>query len=71
MPRPHVPTADDVLADPAASTWLKNALSTALQRDPVNAANDAALLCFLLDKRADDALASARAAQLATAPARG
>ena len=46
-----VPTIADVLADPAASFWLKNALKTALARDPVDAANDAEMLLKLLDAR--------------------
>jgi hypothetical protein len=34
-------TADEVLADPAASDWLKRSLLSALKRDPVAAVNDA------------------------------
>ena len=66
MPRAHVPTIDEVLADPAASHWMKDALRSALARDPVDVANDAAFLCALLDKRADAAMEAGRAA--ATAP---
>ena len=33
------PTIPEVLADPAASYWLKDALRSALKRDPVDAAN--------------------------------
>jgi hypothetical protein len=40
-----------VLADPAASYWLKFALRSALERDPVDAANDAEVLACLLEKR--------------------
>ena len=43
MPRAHVPTIAEVLADPAASHWMKDALRSALTRDPVDVANDAAL----------------------------
>ena len=32
---------EQVLGDPAASFWLKDALRSALDRDPVDAANDA------------------------------
>ncbi len=32
---------DLILNDPAASYWLKDALGSALKRDPVDAANDA------------------------------
>ena len=45
------PTIEGVLADPAASVWLKNALRSALERDPVDAANDAEMLLRLLDDR--------------------
>ena len=45
-----------VLADPAASQWLKTALRRALTRDPVDAANDAETLAALLCDRADRAL---------------
>jgi hypothetical protein len=41
---------EQVLADPAASFWLKGALSSALDRDPVDAANDAEVLAQLLDR---------------------
>lgn len=68
MPRTHVPTIDEVLADPAASHWMKDALRSALTRDPVDVANDAAFLCALLDKRADAAMEAGRAAVAATAP---
>jgi hypothetical protein len=46
-----LPSIDDVLRDPAASFWLKTALRTALERDPVDAANDAEMLLRLLDAR--------------------
>jgi len=43
------PTIDEILADPAASVWLKAALRSALSRDPVDAANDADVLARLLN----------------------
>lgn len=46
----------DVLNDPAASTWLKDALRGALRRDPVDAANDSAFLAELLDTQAQAAV---------------
>ena len=46
---PATPTIAHVLSDPSASFWLKNALRTALTRDPVDAANDAEVLFRLLD----------------------
>lgn len=46
-----LPPISEILADPAASSWLKNALREALSRDPVDAANDAEVLAKLLDRR--------------------
>ncbi len=42
---------EDTLRDPAASFWLKDALRSALSRDPVDAANDAEVLARLLEQR--------------------
>jgi hypothetical protein len=47
---------EQVLADPAASFWLKEALSSALDRDPVDAANDAEVLAQILDRRCQEIL---------------
>jgi hypothetical protein len=47
----ELPQIDEVLRDPAASFWLKDALRSALERDPVDAANDARVLARLLDRR--------------------
>jgi hypothetical protein len=46
-----LPTIDEILADPAASFWLKAALRSALSRDPVDAANDADVLAHVLELR--------------------
>lgn len=46
-----LPEIQEVLQDPAASLWLKQALSSALLRDPVDAINDAEVLVRLLDER--------------------
>jgi hypothetical protein len=43
--------ADEVLADPAASTWLKCALRDSLERDPVDALNDVLALAGILEER--------------------
>ena len=45
-----------VLTDPAASFWLKECLRSALDRDPVDAANDADVLAKLLDRRCQEIL---------------
>lgn len=45
-----LPSIEQILADPAASGWLKAALHTALSRDPVDAANDAEVLARVLDR---------------------
>ena len=61
MNRAPVPTIEEVLADPAASCWMKAALRSALDRDPVDAANDADCLSSLLEARANAALFGAAA----------
>ena len=48
-----LPGIDAMLADPAASYWLKTALRSALCRDPVDAANDSEILARLLKDRCD------------------
>lgn len=47
----ELPTIEEVLRDRSASAWLKAALRSALERDPVDAANDAEVLARLLDRR--------------------
>lgn len=54
MQNPGKLTIEDVLRDFAASQWLKTALRTALDRDPVDAANDAEVLARLLTERCFD-----------------
>ena len=44
-------TAEEVIRDAAASDWLKAALRTALERDPVDALNDALALAAALEGR--------------------
>jgi hypothetical protein len=41
---------DEILADPAASFWLKEALLAAIKRDPVDALHDAECLFGILDE---------------------
>lgn len=50
------PTLEDLLDDPTMSYPLKAVLLVWLGRDPVDAANDAALLCAYMDQRATAAL---------------
>lgn len=57
--QPSAPDVDEILASPSASFWLKDALRSALQRDPVDAANDAELLASILAKRSAAALSRA------------
>ena len=47
----ELPSAEELLKDPATSFWLRNALIAALSRDPVDAANDAEILARVLDRR--------------------
>jgi hypothetical protein len=44
-------SAQRVFEDPAASDWLKEALRTACERDPVDALNDALALAEVLEER--------------------
>ena len=44
-------TADEVLADPAASDWLKRSLLSALKRGPVDAVSDAEASLPVLRRR--------------------
>jgi hypothetical protein len=49
--QPELPSVDELLRDPSTSFWLRNALRSALQRDPVDAANDADMLARVLDQK--------------------
>ena len=51
-----LPDIDEILADRAASSWLKAALRAALSRDPVDAANDSEGLARVLEQRCRAAL---------------
>ena len=51
----------ELLKDPALSHWLRVAMLSALERDPVDAANDAGLLALVLDRRAGEIAALALA----------
>jgi hypothetical protein len=44
-------TLKDILADPSISHWLKDAIRTAYERDPVEAMRDAQKLLKLLGDR--------------------
>lgn len=44
---------NELFADPSVSNWLKEALHTALVRDPVDALSDAELLCGVLQHQLD------------------
>ncbi|CAM2158481.1 protein of unknown function (plasmid) [Pararobbsia alpina] len=59
--QPSFVTVDQVLADRSASSWLKRAVIDLLQRDPVDAANDAEVLSALMAHRADELLSRADA----------
>ena len=51
-----MPDIQAILEDPAASDWLKVALTEAIERDPVDALNDALLLAQTLDDRLRETL---------------
>ena len=46
----------ETLDSPCTSTWLKDALRSALRRDCVDASHDAEVLAMLLSARADEML---------------
>jgi hypothetical protein len=46
-----LPSLEKILEDPAASSWLKSALKDAIDRDPIDALNDALVLAATLEDR--------------------
>ena len=50
-PEVETPNAEALLGDPTTSYWLKSALKSALERDPVDALNDSLQLADILDTR--------------------
>ena len=48
------PSITRVLGDPKTSHWLKQSLKLALAREPLTAAEDAAMLSQLLDQRCNE-----------------
>ena len=50
-----LPTISEVLNDPCASSWIKNAIKSAMSRDAVDALNDAEFLVALLAQGVADA----------------
>jgi hypothetical protein len=49
---------DDVLNDPTISDWLKWALRSALNRDPLDVTNDAEMLFLILSTRLGELFAN-------------
>lgn len=47
----NLPSIPEVLEDETAHTWLKQALRTALECDPMDVARDAHFLYMLLEQR--------------------
>ena len=47
------PSINDVLTDPSATFWLKDALRALEKRDPVDAFNDVALIMRIVSARLD------------------
>ena len=45
------PSVEGLMSDESASDWLRAALRTALERDPVDALNDALALAAVLEGR--------------------
>jgi len=59
---PIKPTVESIILDPSSSYWIKDALDSALARDPVDAANDAEVLAAVLKDECDRKLAADLAA---------
>jgi hypothetical protein len=55
-------SSEQLLADPATSYWLRDALRSALLRDPADAALDALILHDVLVARFDQVLLDAKTA---------
>jgi hypothetical protein len=50
LPTPNL-EGEEMLDDPSTSDWLKEALRSSLERDPVDALNDALVLAATLEER--------------------
>jgi hypothetical protein len=46
-----LPKSEAILADPETSQWLKSALQSAAERNPIEALNDALVLAATLEER--------------------
>lgn len=68
---PSDPAVQRLLTAPDVSSWLKDTLRSALQRDPVDAARDAELLHQVLSVRADSLAAAAAVRYGTQAPIEG
>ena len=55
---------DDVLNDPTISNWLKLALRSALNRDPLDATNDSEMLFLILSQRLGELFANSKPSEL-------
>ena len=51
----HLPSDEVLLNDPATSRWLKDAIATSRDRDPVDAYKDAYSLLLIAGRRCRDA----------------
>jgi hypothetical protein len=49
----QLPTIEQIIADPAASYWLKDALKQAIARDPLDALHDAMTLMTILHRNVE------------------
>ena len=60
-----------IIANPATSYWLSDALKAGLKRDPLDVANDAEFLAVIFAKRAQEQAAQAMAWLAVQRAARG
>jgi hypothetical protein len=55
---------EGICSDPSTTFWLKEALLTLLQRDPVDAVNDSRILADIMQSRLDEVLQQSQQRQL-------
>ena len=60
MNQRHAPKAEEILSSPCTHNTLKRALQAFLEVDPVDAANDSAILAEVLAARLQDIQGGAR-----------
>jgi hypothetical protein len=71
MSREFDSAVNEILCDPAASSWLKTAMRESLERDPVDALNDVQALARIFEIRLCEMFELADLDQCSGSPAQG